>query len=89
MNYGPDWTPPWAAGQPLARCRGRDCTWEGTPNLLVVASTLDAQGLCAQCARTPNGENRQLPQEESQAIEERIVVSTPSTDVEQLRLDLA
>ena len=54
MDYGPDWVPPWRVGLPQARCAGRLCNGEGLPGRLVVAATLDAEGLCVNCARTPS-----------------------------------
>lgn len=59
MIYGPGWIPPWREGSPLARCLGKNCTQDGVPGLLVVAVTLSSEGLCAQCARTPAGEDAQ------------------------------
>ncbi len=47
------WIPPWRVGLPQARCGGRLCQGEGMPGKLVVAITLDDDGLCASCARTP------------------------------------
>ncbi len=59
MDYGPGWVPPWRPGLPQARCTGRLCVGEGIPGKLCVAITLDAEGRCAQCARTPASEDEQ------------------------------
>ena len=51
MVYDDDWRPPWRHTK-KARCNGRLCTPEGIPNRLVMACTLDKDGLCVNCART-------------------------------------
>lgn len=56
MIYGQDWVHP-ARTTEQARCAGRLCQGEGIPGLLVMACTLDAEGLCASCARTPASED--------------------------------
>lgn len=47
MKYGPDWRPPWRTPE-KAQCKGTLCGGQ-----LVVASTLDGEGLCASCSDTP------------------------------------
>lgn len=53
-----DW-PPWKPGAPQARCIGPNCTPEGVPGLLCVASTL-VDGLCAACNRNADESHREL-----------------------------
>jgi hypothetical protein len=62
MVYDENWIPPSRPGQPQARCAGGPCTNNGAhPGKLVVASTLSADGLCAQCSRSPaDDEGREL-----------------------------
>ena len=55
-----DWVPPWRKGLPQARCAHGACTPDMAPGLLCVAVTLDANGWCAQCRRSPD-EARILP----------------------------
>lgn len=59
MNYDADWKPPWRTVE-QARCRGVNCTPEGVPGTLVMASTLDDNGWCAACARTADDTHREL-----------------------------
>jgi hypothetical protein len=60
MIYDEDWVPPWRVGLPQARCQAENCTAEGIPGLLVVASTLDEHGRCTSCARDVDDANRLL-----------------------------
>ena len=60
LDYGDGWVNPGKPGQPLARCQAPDCTPEGVPGCLVVASTLDEQGRCASCARDADDTSRLL-----------------------------
>lgn len=53
MDYSDSgWIPPWREGLPQARCVGKNCSPEGVPGRLVVAITLDKDGLCRPCAQT-------------------------------------
>lgn len=47
MRYDESWVPPWRSLE-QARCVGELCGHQ-----LVVASTLDAEGLCALCSDGP------------------------------------
>lgn len=56
MRYDEHWVHP-ARTMVQARCVGPNCTPDGLPGKLVMACTLDAEGLCVSCARTPAGED--------------------------------
>ncbi len=58
MRYDDAWVPPWRTTE-KARCVGKNCTQDGLPNREVMACTLDEEGLCVNCARTPAGEDAQ------------------------------
>lgn len=60
MRYDDDWIPPWRVGLPQARCQGPNCTPEGVPGRLVVASTLNERGWCVNCARDVDDTDRRL-----------------------------
>lgn len=61
MRYNDEWVAPWRLGQPQALCTGDGCTYGGTHSgTLVIASTLDAEGLCANCGRTVDDSRQQL-----------------------------
>lgn len=60
MRYDDSWVPPWRQTE-QARCKGDGCTHTGTlPGCLVIASTLDPDGLCAACGRTADETHREL-----------------------------
>lgn len=60
MAYNDDWVPPWKQGLPQARCVGINCTQDGIPGRLVVAITLDKDGLCRPCAQTADTSDQEL-----------------------------
>lgn len=60
MKYDADWIPPWRQTE-QARCKGEGCTSDGAhPGTLVIASTLDPDGLCAACGRTAADDHTRL-----------------------------
>lgn len=60
MRYDDDWIAPWRHAE-QARCKGEGCTSNGAhPGTLVIAATLDEQGLCAACGRLADDSNREL-----------------------------
>lgn len=57
MIYDENWVHP-ARTTEQARCVGRLCQGEGLPGKLVMACTLNAEGLCANCRRGPGDDDR-------------------------------
>lgn len=53
MRYDAEWIPPHRQIE-QGRCRGNGCTNDGQyPGALCIAATLDENGWCAQCRRSP------------------------------------
>lgn len=59
MIYDEDWIHP-ARTTEIGTCRGRNCVQPGLPPKRVMACTLDADGLCVSCARTPETDYPEL-----------------------------